>query len=121
MSRQELVTNSAPVGIQYIILPTCFWVTILDRLVLMADSENSDSPQIKLFREIGWAFQMGDPVLIAKTMHKDYRYIPYPRSLGQSEKTKEEFLEHWTGIISLWDVNTEVSYIGYTSDPICRN
>ena len=110
-----------PVGIQYIILLTCFWIAILNPLVSMADPENSESPQIKLFREIGWGFQMKDPVLIAKTLHTDFRYIPYPRSLGQSEKTKEEFLEHWAGIISLWAGNTEVSLICCTSDPRCHN
>ena len=87
----------------------------------MTDSENPESPQIKLFHECNRAFFTRDPLLIARITHKDYRYTPYPRSLGQSEKTKEEFLEHWAGIISLWAGNTEVRYIGCIPDPRCRN
>ena len=53
-------------------------------------------------------------------MHKDFRCVNYPRSLGKPEQTREELLEHWAGIISLW-ADTEVSYIGHTSDPLRRN
>jgi hypothetical protein len=115
------MAGNMPVGIQYTTLLTCFWIFIPNRFVPMADSENSESPQIKLFHECNQAFFTRDPVLIAKITHKDFRYVPYPRSLGQSEKTTEEFLEHWAGIISLWAGNGEVRYIGYTSDPRCRN
>ena len=115
------MADDVPVGIQYITLLTYLWVTILNCLVPMADSENAKSPQIKLFRECSWGFRTKDPVLITKTLHKDFCNVPYPQSLGQSEKTKEEWLNHWAGIVNLWASNTKVSYIGYTSDPCCRN
>ena len=82
----------------------------------MADSENSDSPQIRLFHESGRALLTRDPILLAKTMHKDYRCVSYPRSLGKPEKTREEFFEHWGGIVSLWATVTEVNCIDCPSD-----
>jgi hypothetical protein len=51
-----------------------------------------------------------------KKKNKDFRYIPYPRSLGRPEQTKEEFLEYWAGNTSLWATRPEVSYIGCSSD-----
>ena len=87
----------------------------------MADPENFDSPQVKLVHECRQGFGTRDLGRIANTLHKDYRYVPYPKSLGQPEKTKEEWLAHLATIISLWTANTEVSYIGCTSDPLRRN
>jgi hypothetical protein len=80
----------------------------------MADS---DSPQIKLFRECSRAFLTRDTALLAKTTHADYRYVPYPRSLGKPEQKKEEFLEHWAEAMSHWTPDTEVGCIGCSSDP----
>lgn len=67
--------------------------------------------------EWGRGFQQRDLGLIAKTLHKDYRHITYPRSLGKPEKTREEWLEQFTGVISLW-TELEVSYISYYDDPL---
>jgi hypothetical protein len=84
----------------------------------MADPESSDSPQIKLFRECSRAFLTRDSDLLAKTTHKDYRYVNYPRSLGKPEQTKEEFLEHWAEAMSFWIADPDVGYIGCSSDPL---
>jgi hypothetical protein len=114
---QELVIDSVPVDIQYMTLLTYSWITTPNRLVLMADPENPDSPQIKLFLECSGGFQTRDPALIAKTLHKDFRNIYYPRSLGYPEQTKEEFVGQWAGMMSLWIANPEVNYIGCSLDP----
>jgi hypothetical protein len=81
----------------------------------MANPETSDSPQLKFFRECGQdSKRTGDLGSIANILHKDFRYLAYPRSLGQPEQTKEEWLERWTGIMSLWTTGLDVSYIGAT-------
>jgi hypothetical protein len=83
----------------------------------MTDSESSDSPQIKLYRECCQAFLARDPELIAKATHKDYRYMSYPQSLGHPEKTSEGWLEQWGEVIGLLTADSEVSYISGSSDP----
>ena len=51
---------------------------------------------------------------IAKTIHKDFRHLAYPQSLGKPEETKAEWLERWAGLMSLWPAELEVSGIGYS-------
>ena len=87
----------------------------------MTDSESSDSPQIKLYRECCQAFLARDPDLIAKATHKDYRYVAYPRSLGKPEQTKEEWLGQYAGIINLWTSDSEVSHVGFCLDLLRRD
>ena len=62
---------------------------------------SSDSPQVKLVHKWGLAFEKKNLDLIAELLHKDYRHTTYPRSLGKPEKTREEWLEHIAGVISL--------------------
>ena len=76
----------------------------------MSNSENSDSPQVKLIREWGGAFEKIDMDAVAKTLHKDYRHTIYPRSIGRPEQNREEWLKHIAGLSSLW-TKVEVSYI----------
>lgn len=64
--------------------------------------ENSESPQVKLVNEWGQGFEKRDIDLIAKLLHKDYRHITYPRSLGRPEQTREEWLQHIAGAINIW-------------------
>ena len=116
-SAQELVTDNVSVGMLYIILPTCFWIAIFNHFIPMASPESSDSPQIKFIQECSRGFKTRDLAILAKNLHKDFRNITYPRSLGQPEQTKEEFLECWTGVISLWAADPEVSYIRCSSGP----
>ena len=77
----------------------------------MDDPENSDSPQLRLVGECCRGFRTKNLDLVAKTLHKDFRLIPYPRSLGRPEETKEEWLERWAGMISLWTTELEVSVL----------
>jgi hypothetical protein len=85
----------------------------------MADQESSDSPQIKILLECSQAFQAGNLDVCAKYLHKDFRNVTYPRSLGKPDQTKEEWLEEWVGILSMGEL--EVSYIGCSSDPLLRD
>jgi hypothetical protein len=109
---RELVADSVPGGIQYITLLTFSWIAIFNRLIPMADPESSNSPYAKLLLECSQGFQARDLDVIAKYIHKDFRSVTYPRSLGKKEESKEEFLERWTGIIGLWTGDLDVSYIG---------
>ena len=67
----------------------------------MSDLGSSDSPQSKLIQEWAQTFRAKDIDRIAKILHKDYRYITYPRSLGRPEQTREEWLEHIAGAFSI--------------------
>jgi hypothetical protein len=87
----------------------------------MANPETSDSPQVKLVHECRQGFGTRDLDRIAKTLHNDYRFVAYPKSLGHPEQTKEEQLERWAGLISLWAADSEVSYIGCALVPLRRN
>jgi hypothetical protein len=114
---QELVADGVPVGLQYITLLTCFWIPIFNRLIPMANPESSDSPQVNLFLECSRGFQKKDLGAMAKSLHKDCRYVAYPRSLGKPDQTKEGWLEQWAGIVSLWTGELEVSYIAVAPQP----
>jgi hypothetical protein len=117
---QELVADSVPMGLQYITLLTCSWIPIFIRLIPMADSESSDSPQAKLFYECRQGFKTRDLDRAGKVLHKDFRYVSYPRSLGKPDQTKEEWLGQWAGILGLWVGDPEVGYIGCSSDSSTR-
>jgi hypothetical protein len=114
---QGLVADGVPAGLQYITLLTHFWITIPNRLIPMANPESSDSPQVNLFLECSRGFQKNDLGAMAKSLHKDCRYIAYPRSLGKPDQTKEEWLEQWAAVVSLWTGELEVSYIAVVSQP----
>ena len=82
----------------------------------MATSESSDSPQVKLIREWSQGFQKKDLGILATALHKDFRQVTYPRSLNQPDKTKEEWLGHIAGVISLW-TDVEASYLAAARTP----
>lgn len=79
----------------------------------------TDSPQVKLMREWGQALEEKDLDRVEKTLHKDYRYTAYPRSLGRPEKTKEEWLEYIAGVTSLW-TEQKVSCNNFHRDSLRR-
>ena len=81
----------------------------------MSDPESSDSPQVKFMRDWAEAFKKKDLDLIAKALHKDYRHTAYPRSIGRPEQTREEWLEHITTLLSLWE-DLEVSHTSSSFD-----
>ena len=77
----------------------------------MSEPKSTDSPQVKLMHGWGQGFKKRDLDLIAKYLHKDYRHTTYPRSLDKPEQTREEWLQQFAGIISLW-TELVASYIG---------
>ena len=83
----------------------------------MSNPESSESPQVKLMHEWGSGFRKRDLNLIVKALHKDYRHIIYPRSLGMPEQTREEWFEHFAGVIALW-TDLEVTYISCSSNSL---
>jgi hypothetical protein len=70
----------------------------------MADRSESasDSPQVKLLYEHKRGFESRNLDAIAKNLHKDFRYICYPRSLGYPEQTKEEWITQFSGYFPHW-------------------
>ena len=73
---------------------------------------SSDSPQVNLIQEWGQGFHKRDLEILGKFLHKDFRYITYPRSLGKPEQTKEEWLAQFAGVLKLWIAEPEVSRVG---------
>ena len=61
---------------------------------------NLNSPQIKFINEWneGWATLNVD--LLVKPLHKDFRRVVYPRSLGHPEQNKEDWIKEITGVLS---------------------
>ena len=74
----------------------------------MSGLQTVDSPQVSLVREWIGAFAGKDLNVLAKHLHKDYRFIFYPRSLGKSPVAREEWLEHIRKMTGRW-VETDVS------------
>jgi len=60
---------------------------------------NLNSPQITLINEWNEGFKQMDVDILAKCLHKDFRRVVYPRSIGQPEQNKEEWLKEITAII----------------------
>lgn len=65
----------------------------------MSSLEDSDSPQLKLVNEWSRGFPEKNLDVIGKHLHKDFRRFTYPRSIGQPEQTKDEWLTHFAGVI----------------------
>ena len=85
----------------------------------MSDPAHADSPQVKLMHEWGQGFEKRDLAHIANCLHKDYRHTHYPLSLGRQEQNREQWLEHFKGVLSLW-IETKVGYFGYCSNLLRR-
>lgn len=58
----------------------------------MAGLEGYNSPQIKLVAELDRAYKDKNIDFLSKRLHKDFRYIVYPRSLGRPVVNREEFI-----------------------------
>ena len=85
----------------------------------MSSPQNSESPQIKLINEWTRGFVERDLDLIAKALHKDFRRITYPRSIGKPEETGKEWLESFGGFLPFC-TEVEVSYTSYYSNILPR-
>ena len=65
---------------------------------LPADT-NLNSPQIKLLIDWNQGFQQLNADILAKHVHKDFRRVIYPRSIGHPEQNKEQWLQEIKTII----------------------
>ena len=115
----ELVAGNMSVVIQDITLEpedrSCLRTprkSSFDRSVPMSELlKTSDSPQIKVLNEWLHGLQTRDMDLIARHLHKGYRNVIHPRSLGKPERTKEEYLKDLVELFNLW-TEREVNYTG---------
>jgi len=71
---------------------------------------NLSSPQIKLLSNLADGLTEMSVENIGKQLHKDFRRSIYPRSLGQPEQSKEDYLKEGSGIFAF---ATELN-VGYT-------
>jgi hypothetical protein len=60
---------------------------------------NLDSPQIKVMNEWKEGFLKMDIDILGKCLHKDFRRVVYPRSLGEPVQSKEEWVKEIGGIL----------------------
>ena len=58
---------------------------------------NLSSPQIKLITNWDEGFKEMNVDIIGKHLQKEFRLLVYPRTIGQPEQTKEEFLKKLSG------------------------
>ena len=82
-------------------------------------SEEAESPQVRfILREWCPAFEQMDLDRIAKLMHKDFRLTTYPKSLGQPEQNKEQWLQRFTEVFTVLKENKVVSRFNRRSNPL---
>ena len=71
----------------------------------------SESAQVKFIREWGQGFQKKDANALASGLHKDFRMVTYPKSLGKPEQNKEQWVAELSKIFPLW--------LETTASPFC--
>ena len=73
---------------------------------------NLDSPQFKVFAELEQAISPLNLDTLRKCLHKDFRHVLSPRSIGEPERNGEEWVEHMAGLfgsVTMVDVgNTHI-------------
>ena len=77
----------------------------------------TDSPQVRLVRECILGLAKNDLATAAKLLHKDYRRIIYPRSLGKPVVAREEWLKQCGQMIGHW-TDSEVSCGSFCSNTL---
>ena len=60
---------------------------------------NLSSPQIQLINEWNDGFATLNVELLVKPLHKDFRRVIYPKSIGLPEQNKEDWTKEITGIL----------------------
>lgn len=86
----------------YRVAPGSSEKTTSNHFAPMSTPEGYNTPQAKLLLELDQGFEKKDIDLIAKPLHKDFVHKTHPRSLGSPDLTREQWLQHLQGIISLW-------------------
>jgi hypothetical protein len=81
---------------------------------LPADTD-LNSPQIKLINDWNEGFIQMNVDIVGKYLHKDFRRSVYPRSIGQPDQSKEEWLKELSVILGL-ATEFDVGHTPYYSD-----
>ncbi len=72
---------------------------------------NLNSPQIKLISDWNEGYNQLNVEILEELMHKDFRYLVYPQTIGELETSKEVWIE---AVAKLFGYLIEVD-VGYTS------
>ena len=75
----------------------------------MSAPKTEDSPQVKLMRLLAEGTGKRDLGVLESILHRDFRSVLYPRSLGMPEKTREEWLKNAAEAFDLWTEDCEAS------------
>ena len=102
-------------------------ISSFDRFAQMATQlpagTNLDSPQIKLWIEFAQAFKPMNVDSLRKCLHKDFRHVSLPRSIGEPERNKEEWVEAMEGFfksITVFEVgNPKFPFSWLAKNPFC--
>ena len=78
----------------------------------MSSTEATDSPQVKVALSFVEGVDKRDVKNVAKLLHKDYRHIPYPRSMGRAVENKDEWLQRIKDVMEFWTDDCKASQVG---------
>jgi hypothetical protein len=78
---------------------------------MMSGPQATPSPQVQLVVNLYQGFKKKDVNILAKYLHKDFRYTTHPKSLGKPELTRDEWLQESAEMMSLWASGSEASYV----------
>lgn len=74
----------------------------------MSSQQTTDSPQAKVLQSFVEGFRRRDVDLIASQLHNDHRHVFYPRSLGMSVHTREDYIRKAAMFMGKWADGSEV-------------
>jgi len=80
----------------------------------------SVSPQVRLVQGWGNAFHTGDLALIKGSLHKDFRLLTYPQSVGEPAHNKDWFTERLRQVIPAWTESKVCHVICFSNPPSQR-
>ena len=84
----------------------------------MSGPQTSYSPQVELFYSLAEAYKRKDVNFIAKNLHKDFRRIGYPRSLGKPEQNADEWLKETAEMMNIWTGDSKASHASSYSNSL---
>ena len=84
----------------------------------MSGPQTSYSPQVERFYSLAEAYKRKDVNFIAKHLHKDFRRIGYPRSLGKSEQNADEWLKETAEMMNIWTGDSKASHASSYSNSL---
>lgn len=84
---------------------------------MVVDLGSYTSPQIKLIHEFDLAMHERNLDLLAKYLHKDFRHVTHPKSVGKPPIIKDEWLATMAEVFSTPIQYEKASYTGRHSIP----